>query len=133
MNFMIMDSDRHHLQDILRQMVPGFFTSPEYLDLDEVVRVVDGIVVAALTRYGERMLKEQREAQVAAWLAGVEAMSSSKDPQVLNYVYTEVFDTLTSEGLEITVARLGPNSRGLYADWLKRLEDAEGGPRAVET
>jgi hypothetical protein len=122
MNFVLTDSDRHHLPEILRQMVPSFFTSPEYLQLDETSRAILGLTVAAFTRYAQRVFSENCSPELEASLALIERLSRSKDPEVVNYVYTDIFDNLRGRDEEIQslVQHFGPKSRENYADWLRR-------------
>lgn len=116
MNFVILDRDSKHLRDWFRQFVPDFFASSEHLDLNPES---DGILVAAYTRYLLRVIQEENRSEIERGFDLLERMAVSKDPDVVNYVVTEVFENLSASGPALSKfeSELREHTRRLYGDW----------------
>ncbi len=117
MNFVIVNRDDNRLRATLQRIVPMFFESAEYLESG--VNTSNGILVAAFAEYLGRVLQENRDDQVSMCFDALNWMAESKDPEVVNYVITEVFENLSLFvlSLEKFTGNLRGSALALYESW----------------
>ena len=125
-NFILRPDNSGLILASLRRVLPQFFDAPEYVRLKNLGRdlaEIPGLVCAAFARYLCRLLEmEPAEPTLAnACFNLIEEWSSHSDPNVQNYVITEIFENvrLPKLGEAYFKQRLGENSRKLFEEWME--------------
>lgn len=110
----------------LRRIVPEFLDTEEYVGLKNLGRDLaenPGLVCAAFARYICRILDagSAHSNLVERCFNLIEEWASHSDPEIHNYIVTEIFENVrlpkSAEGQ--FRYRLGANSRHLYEVWMK--------------
>jgi hypothetical protein len=110
--------------DILREDVPLFFRSPEYEKLDYEDAGVTGLVCAAFAEYWCRLADTgqlEGSDEFVQCVHVVEALSSSDNRIIQNYVVTEILESLDAGKIAAgTMQRhMGKKTRALFRQWLR--------------
>ena len=120
--------EHHRLPDALRERLPGFENTPEYLVIrdtgGDLPDVVCGALGSLLQRLEVEMLEKRLDAAGRQMLDRVyrviEELATSNDIETVNAVVVDVLELLSNTPLVVDriTARLGPATRALYDRWI---------------
>lgn len=119
---LIPDRSPEIILSALRQKAPEFFTSDEYLRLarlDPKFKENPGLICAAFTKLLCAKLERREDAD--KYFEIIEGWATTKDPEVENYLITEVFENirLPKVGEARFKSELGPAAKQLYEHWME--------------
>jgi len=120
-DFILIPSRPPDVPGLLTARAIGFAQSEDYLELAEAERGLPSAVIAAFSRYVAGLLAAMpQSSELTSCVDAMEELASWRDDEVDNLIQVDIIEVLDPDVLAILVARLGPNARLVWEDWVKR-------------